>query len=106
MKESISPELFSHLVDLAALQLDDKESEYLRSELNKQLQAIEELAAIPVDDSTLPISHGVPYSAAIRPEIRLDKSEVGKNADAILDQAPHTEDRYIVVPDIPHEELE
>ena len=106
MKSEITPELFSHLVDLAALQLDDEESEYLRAELNKQLQAIEELAAIPIDEDTPAISHGVPYPPEIRPDVRPDQARDGKLADDILAQAPETQDRYIVVPDIPHEDLD
>ena len=35
-REEISPEVFNHLVDLAALALDEKEAEYLRRELNHQ----------------------------------------------------------------------
>ena len=42
-EEKISPELFEHLVGLAAIALDPTQSEYLRSELNKQLNVIEEL---------------------------------------------------------------
>jgi aspartyl-tRNA(Asn)/glutamyl-tRNA(Gln) amidotransferase subunit C len=49
--EKISPELFAHLVDLAAIALDPTQSEYLRSQLNKQLEVIEELKAIPIDES-------------------------------------------------------
>ena len=105
MSETINPKLFAHLVDLAALQLDEKEAEYLRAELNKQLQAIDELAAIPLDKSTPAISHGVPYPKEIRPALREDKIAESDEADDILKQAPEIEDRYIVVPDIPHEKL-
>ncbi len=106
MQERIDPELFAHLVDLAALQLDAEESEYLRGELNKQLQAIDELAAIQLDKDTPAASHGVPYSADIRPSIRPDVSRQAPETEAILGQAPEIEDRYIVVPDIPHEDLD
>lgn len=106
MSDSITPELFSHLVDLAALELSEEEADYLRAELNKQLKAIDELAAIPVDESTPIISHGVPYAEAIRPHLRADDWEPSKVAADILAQAPETDEDYIVVPDIPHEELE
>jgi aspartyl/glutamyl-tRNA(Asn/Gln) amidotransferase C subunit len=105
MSENIDPKLFAHLVDLAALQLDEKEAEYLRAELNKQLQAIDELAAIPLDENTPAASHGVPYPKEIRPAFREDKIADSKEADDILKQAPASEDRYIVVPDIPREKL-
>ncbi len=105
MSETINPELFARLVDLAALQLDEKEAEYLRAELNKQLQAIDELAAIPLEENTPAASHGVPYPKEIRPSIREDKIAISDKADDILEQAPASEDRFIVVPDIPHEKL-
>jgi aspartyl-tRNA(Asn)/glutamyl-tRNA(Gln) amidotransferase subunit C len=102
----ISPEIFQHLVQLAALELDHDEAEYLRRELNQQLQAIRDLESIelPMD---LPItSHGVPYVAETRPGLRKDESAPSDKADAILEQAPEVEDRFIVVPDIPRTELE
>ncbi len=106
MTDLISPELFAHLVDLAALELDAAEADYLRSQLNNQLKAIHELEAIPLDDSTRLTSHGVPYTAQISPALRQDEWLPCPVADAILEQAPQTEDRYIVVPDIPHTTLE
>jgi Asp-tRNA(Asn)/Glu-tRNA(Gln) amidotransferase C subunit len=56
--EKITKEIFDHLVDLAALELDDEEAKYLRSELNNQLQAIYELEAILVDEETWCAIHG------------------------------------------------
>lgn len=105
MSEEISPELFQHLVELAALELDAEEAEYLRSELNKQLKAIDELAAIPLDEDTPIASHGVPYAEAIRPHLRKDDWAAGDAQADILAQAPDTGDGYIVVPDIPKEDL-
>jgi Asp-tRNA(Asn)/Glu-tRNA(Gln) amidotransferase C subunit len=34
MSEEITPEVFNHLVTLAALELDEKQAAYLRRELN------------------------------------------------------------------------
>ena len=106
MKERISLDLFTHLVDLAALQLNQEESEYLRAELNKQLQSIDELAAIVLDDGAATTAHGVPYPIDIRPAIRTDLAIECEEADDILKQAPEIDDRYFVVPDIPRETLE
>lgn len=106
MSEDISPELFQHLVQLAALELDPDEAEYLRGELNQQLKAIDELAAIPLDDRVPIASHGVPYAEAIRPHLRPDTWAAAGAQDAILAQAPETDDGYVVVPDIPKEDLE
>ncbi|GMR11812.1 MAG: hypothetical protein BMS9Abin28_2657 [Anaerolineae bacterium] len=102
----ITPDIFQHLVRLAALELDDGEAEYLRGELNQQLQAIRDLESIELP-ADLPItSHGVPYSSETRPELRQDRAEPSDKADAILEQVPEVEDRFIVAPDIPHTELE
>jgi len=106
MTDPITPEIFSHLVELAALELDPAEAEYIRRQLNNQIKAINELEAIPLDPSTHPTSHGVPYPPEISPALRADAWEPCLLADAILDEAPQTEDRYIVVPDIPHTTLE
>ena len=40
MAEEITAEIFDHLVELAALELEAKEAEYLRAQLNSQLKAI------------------------------------------------------------------
>jgi aspartyl-tRNA(Asn)/glutamyl-tRNA(Gln) amidotransferase subunit C len=102
----ITPSIFAHLTQLAAFELDREEADYLRGELNQQMRAIRELEAIELE-ADLPItSHGVPYTPGISPELRPDRSEPCPLADDILEQAPEVEDRYIVVPDIPHEDLE
>jgi aspartyl-tRNA(Asn)/glutamyl-tRNA(Gln) amidotransferase subunit C len=106
MPGEITRELFNHLVDLAALELKPEEADYLHQELNKQLRVIEELVAIPVDESTPLASHGVPYAEAIRPHLRADESKSSGIAPEILSQTPETEADYIVVPEIPHETLE
>ena len=106
MSDPISPEVFNHLVQLAALELEPAEAEYLRRQLNNQLKAIDELEAIQLDE-TLPVTtHGVPYTPEITPSIRPDEWIACLNPDEILAQAPKTEDRYVVVPEIPHTELD
>lgn len=103
--QSISPELFTHLVKLAALELTPQESEYLRHQLNNQLKAIHELEAIPLDPGTVVTTHGVPYTLQISPPVRLDEWQPYTGAGKILAQAPETEDGYIVVPEIEHTDL-
>lgn len=105
MSEQITAQLFDHLVRLAALDLSPEEAEYLRRELNNQLKAIHELEAIPLSPETEITSHGVPYTPETRPAVRTDEWIPYSDPDEILAQAPETEHRYIVVPDIPHEEL-
>lgn len=104
--QPITPELFNHLVELAALELAEDEAEYLRRELNNQMKAIEELEAIPLGDETPITSHGVPYSSKITPEARSDEWIACPNPEEIIAQAPETKDGYVIVPDIPHTELD
>jgi aspartyl/glutamyl-tRNA(Asn/Gln) amidotransferase C subunit len=106
MAEAITLEIFHHLVGLAALELDPGEAEYLRRELNSQLKAIRELEAIQLDPETPIASHGVPYTPGISQPPREDRAQPSGLADDILAQVPETDGRYIVVPDIPHTELE
>lgn len=106
MSDPITPEVFDHLVQLAALELDPADAAYLRRQLNNQLKAITELEAIPLDE-TLPVTtHGVPYTPEITPSIRSDEWVACLNPDEILAQAPQIEDRYVIVPEIPHTELD
>jgi len=103
--DEISEAIFRHLVDLAAFHLEDDEAAYLRRELNGQLRAIRELDAIDVDAEVSITSHGVPYSFAMRLPLRQDRIAPSTAADDILEQAPEVDERSIVVPDIPHEDL-
>ncbi len=106
MNESISPDTFKHLVELAALELDEAEAQYLLTQMNNQLKAIHELEQIPLDEKIPPARHGVPFPAEISLPPREDKVEVFPHVDHIIAQVPTAEDRYIIVPDIPHTELE
>ena len=103
---TIDQELFNHLVQLASLDLSQEEAAYLRAELNNQLKAIYELEAIPLGEETELTTHGVPYTSQINPDARDDQWQACPNPEDILAQAPKIKDRYIVVPDIPHTDLD
>lgn len=105
-REEITEDIFNHLVDLAAFHLEQEEKEYLRKELNAQLKAIRELEALEVSQDVPITSHGVPYTKSNSAPSRDDIIKSCSEADDIVEGAPETELRYIVVPDIPHEELE
>ena len=106
MPDEISPDLFTRLSVLAALDLDPRESEYLRRQLNGQLKAIAELERIAVPDDVPPAAHGVPFPPDIRPPLRADQAMVDPVLAArILRQAPEGEEGYFVVPDIQHTQL-
>jgi aspartyl/glutamyl-tRNA(Asn/Gln) amidotransferase C subunit len=104
--DEISPELFAHLTSLAALELDPRESEYLRQQLNGQLKAIAELERIAVPADVPPAAHGVPFSPEMRAPLRADEALVDAVLAArILRQAPEGEEGYFVVPEIQHTQL-
>lgn len=106
MTDQITPDIFSHLVNLAALELAPEEGEYLRRELNNQLKSIDELIRIPIKADT-PISlHGVSYPPYICPALREDEWKPYEDPDGIIHQAPQAADGYIVVPEIQHTTLE
>jgi aspartyl-tRNA(Asn)/glutamyl-tRNA(Gln) amidotransferase subunit C len=50
--------------------------------------------------------HGIPYSAASSPEIRSDEWRPFPSPEKLLAQAPEIDEGYIVVPEIPHKDLE
>ncbi|MBN2555067.1 MAG: hypothetical protein JXA97_03925 [Anaerolineales bacterium] len=104
-QDEITRSVFDHLVELAAFELDADEAEYLHGELNGQLKSIAELAAIDIPAGMEITSHGVPYPPPTRPALREDEALLCPDSEFILAQAPELEDRYIVVPDIPNEEL-
>jgi aspartyl-tRNA(Asn)/glutamyl-tRNA(Gln) amidotransferase subunit C len=106
MSDPITLEIFNHLVQLAALELAPQEAEYVRRELNNQLKAIQELEAIPLDREATITSHGVAYTEQNSPAPRPDEWIPYPDVNELLAQAPEVEDRYIVVPDIPHTTLE
>jgi aspartyl-tRNA(Asn)/glutamyl-tRNA(Gln) amidotransferase subunit C len=106
MPDEITPELFAHLVNLASLDLEANQAEYLRSQLNSQLKAIHELEAIPLGDDVKATIHGVPFPVEISPELRQDIWQPFSDPLQILSQAPQFEDGYIIVPEIPHTTLE
>lgn len=106
MKERISRETFAHLVRLAELELDPDEAEYLYNELNHQVSSIEQLGAIPLDES-IPVSlHGVEFPAESSQPLRDDVWQPFVDTRSILNQVPELIDDQITVPDTPHKTLE
>ncbi len=106
MNAEISPETFAHLVDLAAFEFEPDQAEYLRRQLNNQLKAIGELEAIRVG-AEVPVSlHGVDYPQGSRPAIRPDEVTSFEEKERLTGEVPQFEDGYVVVPDIPHKDLE
>lgn len=106
MDDDITPEVFAHLVGLAALELGPDEGEYLRAQLNGQLKAVRELERIPVAAEVPAAARGVPYPAEIRQALRADRPQVDAALAArILAQAPESDEGYFVVPETPNTNL-
>lgn len=105
MSEEITREVFDKIVELAALEMEEDEAEYIRRQLNDQLAAIAELEAVPLEEDTPPAAHGVPYPPAVSAPARQDVHNPFANSEAILNDAPEEEERYFITPDIPHEDL-
>jgi Asp-tRNA(Asn)/Glu-tRNA(Gln) amidotransferase C subunit len=94
------------LVSLAALELDPAEAEYLRAQLNQQLNALQELAAVPLEVDSASAAHGVPYPPEVSAPPRPDQPDPFPDPTAILRQAPEVADGCFVTPEIPHTALE
>lgn len=105
MAEEITPEVFAHLVTLAALELAPEEGEYLRKQLNNQLKAVHELESIPLSDDTPIASHGVPYTRQTSSTEREDVHTQYADVASLLACAPLVAGDYIIVPEIPHQAL-
>ena len=102
----IDPETFSHLIELASFEFEPDQADYLRDQMNRQLKTIDELAAVPIDENVPTEIHGVPYPAENRLDLRDDKSSHFPDRDHLTAQFPQFEDGYVIVPDIPHQELD
>lgn len=106
MTELIDRETFAHLVRLAALEMDEEKSEYVRHELNNQLKAISQLQAIAINESVKPAIHGVVFEEQFEQALRADVPADFPDREAVLALFPQARDGYIVVPDIQHTTLE
>ena len=100
MTEEISHEDFAKLEEIAMLALSLEEADHLRSELNHKLKIIRQLPSLETPSPN--DVEAQPTSTTLRP----DEWTPCENPDDILDQAPQVEERYFVVPDIPHTELD
>jgi len=106
MPEEITPEIFNRLTELASLEVTEEEAEYLRQELNHQLASVRDLQSVPLEEETPITLHGVPYPPEISSPLRADLPRAYSDPDKILAQAPESEERYIIVPEIPHTDLD
>jgi aspartyl/glutamyl-tRNA(Asn/Gln) amidotransferase C subunit len=102
----INSETFAHLVELASFEFESDQADYLRDQLNNQLKTIQELEAVPIDENFTVEIHGVPYPQSLSQPLREDTSSIFPDRDELTGQFPRFEDGYVIVPDIPHQELD
>lgn len=102
MQEMIDKAVFIELVRTGRIGLYPEEAESLRLEMNRQMDVIRQLEAIPLEETVDPVIRGNPYPKTIRCELREDVIRPFDNAPAIISAAPLSHDRYIVSPDISH----
>ena len=105
MQEMIDKEIFNELVRTGRIGMDPEEAESLRFEMNRQMDVIRQLEAIPLDKEVQPVIHGNPYPKAIRCELREDIVKPFANSNAIIDEAPLSRDGYIISPDVAHQKI-
>ena len=105
MQEVISKEIFNELVRTGRIGLAPDEAESLRFEMNRQMDVIRQLEAIPLEETVNPVIHGNPYPKAIRCELREDIVKPFENSSAIIFEAPLSHDGYIVSPDVVHQKI-
>lgn len=106
MTEHIDRETFARLVRLGALEMDEEKSEYVRHELNNQLRAISQLQAIEIDADIEATIQGVEFTPEICQPLREDVIDPFSGVADLIALFPQSQDGYILVPDIPHTELE
>ncbi len=105
MKETITKEMFEDFCQVAELELTEEEAQSIRAKMNEQMKVIKELEAIPLDESLEPVIRGNPYPLEIQSSMRDDVWTPFDDPEAIIAQAPKSEEGYIVSPDVPHQKL-
>lgn len=102
VEKPVDKKLFEELAQTGALKIPPDEAESLLDELNDRLTVIHQLETIPLEDAVRPVVHGNPYPPEIRCELRKDEWIPFAAPAEIIDRAPHSEEGYIVSPDVVH----
>jgi aspartyl-tRNA(Asn)/glutamyl-tRNA(Gln) amidotransferase subunit C len=83
------------IAHLARIAVADDEVEPLQGELNAMLAFVEQLSEVNVD-GVEPMTSVTPMEMKKRPDVVTE----GNDADAILKNAPQTQDNYFLVPKV------
>jgi len=92
---SIDATTVRRIAHLARVAVADEEVEHLRGEINAILAFVEQLAEVNVD-GVEPMTSVTPMTMKKRPDVVTD----GGDADAVLRNAPATENNYFLVPKV------
>ena len=92
---SVDATTIRRIAHLARVAVADDEVEHLRGEINAILSFVEQLAEVNVD-GVEPMTSVTPMIMKKRPDVVTD----GDNADAVLRNAPATENNCFLVPKV------
>jgi len=92
---SVDADTVRRIAHLARIRVEDREVEKLRGELNAILAWVEQLGEVDVE--------GVEPMTSVRPmkmKMRRDEVTEGDNAEAIVANAPMSDDNFFLVPKV------
>ena len=92
---SVDAATVRRIAHLARIAVAEEEVEHLRGELNAILAFVEQLGEVKVD-GVEPMTSVMPMAMKKRADVVSD----GNNADAVLQNAPATQDGYFLVPKV------
>ena len=92
---SVDDKTVRRVAHLARVAVADDEVEHLRGEINAILAFVEQLSEVDVTDVE-PMTSVTPMAMKKRPDVVTD----GSDADAVLRNAPATENNYFLVPKV------
>jgi aspartyl-tRNA(Asn)/glutamyl-tRNA(Gln) amidotransferase subunit C len=92
---SVDAATVRRIAHLARIAVAEEEVEHLRGEINAILAFVEQLSEVKVD-GVEPMTSVTPMAMKKRPDVVTD----GNDADAVLKNAPQTQDGYFLVPKV------
>ncbi len=95
MTEKISEDQVKHVAELAKLKIDDDQLSYFTTQLDQIIGLFETLSLVDTD--------GVKPTSSVTDQINVMREDIADNwqqRQALLDNAPDTQDGYIRVPAI------
>ncbi len=84
---------------LAYLSLSEEEAEALGREVGRMLDYFEKMREADVD-SLEPTTHAFSKANRLRKDTEVHGENVSDETDSLLDNAPESEDRFIVIPNV------